>query len=96
MQLIHLRTFITVSSCELEDVTYHAVIAELHALDDHTVTNVQAGNYAFCWNALISASVISPSRSARPVMATGSPISRSSYRSSMPRTRPDACNWGEW
>ena len=31
---------------ELEDVTHHAMVSELHALDDHAVAYIQTGDYS--------------------------------------------------
>jgi len=77
---------------QFENVAHDAVIAKLHALDNHTVADIQAGDYALCRNDATSIAVIAPSSIARPVMAAGMPFKRSCCRSSISRTPPDACS----
>ena len=82
---------VTVSLREVHDLADDTMVAELHALDDDAVAYVEAGNYAFCRNEFTSAALILPSSNALPVIAAGTPISRSFSMSAMLRTPPDAC-----
>ena len=84
--------FLAVAPGELDDVAYDSMISELDAFDDNAVTNVKARDYAFCWNDEISSALILPSRIALPLIAAGSPASRSRSMSSTLRTPPEACN----
>ena len=77
---------------EFEHISDDAMIAELHALDDLAVTNVEAGYYAAGRNVSISLAVILPSRRARPLMVARAPVVLSACRSSILRTPPDACS----
>ena len=55
----------------VRDVADDTMISKLHAFDDDAVSYVQTGNYALCRNDATSDSEISPSSSARPVIAAG-------------------------
>ncbi len=75
---------------QLENFTGETVIAKLDALDDFAVEYIEARNYATCRNGSISCLPMRPSRSARPVIAACTPVSRSARRSAACRTPPDA------
>ena len=64
-------------------IAYNAMLPELNAFDDYTVTNIKTGNYALCRNVSISSALISPSSKARPLIAAGTPRWRSCARSSI-------------
>jgi hypothetical protein len=49
------------------------VVAKTHALDDGSVADVEAGDYALGRNSPNSFVVILPSSNARPVIAAGMP-----------------------
>ena len=87
-----ISTFVAVTFGQLENVPNHAVVAKLHAFDDHAVADIKAGTYALCRNAATSALVIAPSSSARPEIAAGIPCARSCSRSPTCLTPPEACN----
>lgn len=83
---------VAVATREFDDVADDAVFAKPDAFDDDPVPDVEAGNYASRRNEEISAAVMRPSRSARPVIADAAPVCRSVSRSLISRTPPEACN----
>ncbi|HEX5161107.1 MAG TPA: hypothetical protein VFV88_05265, partial [Steroidobacteraceae bacterium] len=64
------------------------MIAEADALDDLSVANVEAGNYAFGKNGRNSDGLIISSSSALPLMAAALPVAASAARSAALRTPP--------
>jgi len=56
---------VAIARGQLEDVAHDPVIAETHALDDLTVADVEAGNYAAGKNGESSSALMRPSSRAR-------------------------------
>src|SRR5204863_7696840 len=83
---------VAIACGERHDVADDLVIAELHALYDHAVADVEAGNYAPRKNGRISSGVSLPSSSAFPDTVAATPVAASAVRSSTSRTPPDAWN----
>ena len=85
------RVLITITLCQFQNVAHHAVVAELHALDDLPVAYIEAGNYASRKNGCSSSVVMRPSNKALPLIAAATPTRASAARSAASRTPPEAC-----
>src|SRR5690606_15420482 len=96
------RALVPIALRELENVAHHAVVAELHALHDLAVTDVEARDDSLRQHvvrflvrrytyARISSGEIRPSSSALPEIAPATPVVASAARSAASRTPPDAC-----
>src|ERR1700679_3752479 len=88
-----IRTLVAVAGREFQDIADDPMIAKAHALDDHSVADIETGDYAFGKNGCKSSMGMSSSRSALPLMAVAAPASASACRSRASRMPPDACHW---
>ena len=84
------RALVPVTGRQPDDIAHHPMVAEPNPFDDHTVSDVQAGDYPFGKNDRISSSESLPSRRALPEMAQATPVAARSPRSRLSRTPPEA------
>ena len=75
------RALIAIASRKFQDVADDSMIAEAHALDDLSVANVEAGDYAFGKNGCNSSTGMSSSSKALPLIAAAAPAAASACRS---------------
>ena len=75
---------------QFENVADHFVVAELHALDDQTVADIEAGNQAAGKYGCNSSMVSLPSSKARPETTACTGMAARDARSWLSRTPPEA------
>src|SRR6185503_1054826 len=83
---------VAITRRERHDVADHAVVAELNALHDDAVADVEARNYAPRKNGRISSGLSLPSSNALPDTVAATPVAASAVRSPTSRTPPEAWN----